>query len=69
VLAPTALGRAVQHLGTPLSRLCCRGCRWDRDTEAALMSAGFVATDVRRERVAIRPFGTSPVLLFDGRAA
>lgn len=69
VLAATVLGRAVQHAGTPVSRVCCHGCHWNRDTGRTLAVAGFDADDVRRVRVKVRPFGALPVLLFDGHAA
>ncbi|WP_448809023.1 class I SAM-dependent methyltransferase [Agromyces bauzanensis] len=69
VLAPPrTLKRAVQRVATPISKRVCHGCHWDRDTERALVEAGFVGDDVRRLRVRSMPFGPVPMLLFDGRA-
>jgi ubiquinone/menaquinone biosynthesis C-methylase UbiE len=70
VIAPTGtLKRAVQRIATPISRRVCHGCHWDRDPETALAAAGFVADEVRRLRVRSAPFGSVPMLLFDGHAA
>lgn len=67
VVAPRGtLKRVVQRVATPISKRVCHGCHWDRDPEAALAEAGFVADDVRRLRVRSAPFGPVPMLLFDG---
>jgi len=69
VVAPSGtLKRFVQRVATPISKRVCHGCHWDRDTERALVEAGFVGGDVRRLRVRSAPFGPVPMLLFDGRA-
>ena len=68
VAPPGTLKRAVQRVATPISKRVCRGCHWDRDTERALVDAGFVGGDIRRLRVRSMPFGPVPMLLFDGRA-
>lgn len=69
VVAPSGtLKRFVQRVATPISKRVCHGCHWDRDTERALVEAGFVGGDVRRMRVRSMPFGPVPMLLFDGRA-
>jgi ubiquinone/menaquinone biosynthesis C-methylase UbiE len=65
---PRTLKRFVQRVATPISKRVCHGCHWDRDTERALVAAGFVGGDVRRLRVRSKPFGPVPMLLFDGRA-
>lgn len=65
---PGTVKRAVQRVATPFSKRFCHGCHWDRDTERALVSAGFTGVDVRRLRVRSMPFGPVPMLLFDGRA-
>ena len=65
---PRTLKRFVQRVATPISKRVCHGCHWDRDTERALVEAGFVGGDVRRLRVRSMPFGPVPMLLFDGRA-
>ena len=68
VAPPRTLKRAVQRVATPISKRCCHGCHWDRDTARALAEAGFVADDARRFRVRSMPFGPVPTLLFDGHA-
>ena len=68
IAPPRTLKRAVQRVATPVSKRVCHGCHWDRDTERALVSAGFTGVDVRRLRVRSMPFGPVPMLLFDGRA-
>lgn len=68
VAPPGTLKRAVQRVATPISKRVCHGCHWDRDTERALLDAGFVGGDIRRLRVRSMPFGPVPMLLFDGRA-
>ncbi|UOQ90083.1 class I SAM-dependent methyltransferase [Agromyces endophyticus] len=60
--------RAIQRLATPISKRWCHGCHWDRETEQALVDAGFVGTDVRRFRARSLPFGPVPILMFEGRA-
>jgi SAM-dependent methyltransferase len=69
VAPPHTMKRAVQRAVTPISRRCCHGCHWDRDTGAALVAAGFTGDDVRLVRVPSFPFGPTRVLLFDGHAA
>ena len=68
IAPPRTLKRAVQRVATPISKRVCHGCHWDRDTERALVDAGFTAGDVRRLRVRSTPFGPVPMLLFDGTA-
>lgn len=68
VAPPGTLKRAVQRVATPISKRVCHGCHWDRDTERALVDAGFVGGDIRRLRVRSMPFGPVPMLLFDGNA-
>lgn len=68
VAPPGTLKRAVQRVATPIAKRIHHGCHWDRDTERALVEAGFVGEDVRRLRVRSKPFGPVPMLLFDGRA-
>ena len=63
---PHTLKRAVQRVATPITRRCCHGCHWDRDTEAALVAAGFTGDEVQRVRVPSFPFGPTRVLLFGG---
>jgi hypothetical protein len=65
---PRTLKRFVQAVATPISKRVCHGCHWNRDTERALLEAGFTGVDVRRLRVRSMPFGPVPMLLFDGRA-
>ncbi|MFF2389625.1 class I SAM-dependent methyltransferase [Agromyces sp. NPDC058104] len=65
---PGTLKRAVQRVATPMSKRWCHGCHWDRETEAALLAAGFTGTEVRRVRARSLPFGPVPILLFEGRA-
>lgn len=60
--------RALQRIATPFTRVLCHGCRWDRDPEAVLAGAGFIGDDVRRFNVRSAPFGSTPMLIFDGRA-
>jgi ubiquinone/menaquinone biosynthesis C-methylase UbiE len=60
--------RAVQRLATPCSVRWCHGCHLDRDTEAALVAAGFAPVEVERVRVRSMPLGAMPVVLFDGTA-
>ncbi|WP_165314240.1 class I SAM-dependent methyltransferase [Agromyces protaetiae] len=60
--------RFVQRIATPLTKRIDHGCHWDRDTAAALAAAGFVADDARDLRVRTSPFGSIPVLVFDGHA-
>jgi ubiquinone/menaquinone biosynthesis C-methylase UbiE len=67
VAPPGTLKRVVQRIATPISKRVCHGCHWDRDTERALVDAGFVGGDIRRLRVRSMPFGPVPMLLFDGR--
>lgn len=69
VAPPHTMKRAVQRVVTPISRRCCHGCHWDRDTGAALVAAGFTGDDVRMVRVPSFPFGPTRVLLFDGHVA
>jgi ubiquinone/menaquinone biosynthesis C-methylase UbiE len=68
IAPPGTLKRAVQRIATPIAKRVCHGCHWDRDTEQALVAAGFIGGDVRRLRVRSMPFGPVPMLLFDGRA-
>lgn len=68
IAPPRTLKRVVQRVATPFSKRICHGCHWDRDTERALVDAGFVGRDVRRLRVRSMPFGPVPMLLFEGRA-
>lgn len=68
VAPPHTLKRAIQRAVTPVTRRCCHGCHWDRDTGAALSAAGFTGDDVRLVRVPSFPFGPTRVLLFDGHA-
>lgn len=68
VAPPGTLKRAVQRVATPISKRVCHGCHWDRDTERALVDAGFAGGDIRRLRVRSMPFGPVPMLLFDGNA-
>ena len=65
---PRTLKRFVQAVATPIAKRVCHGCHWNRDTERALLEAGFTGVDVRRIRVRSMPFGPVPMLLFDGRA-
>lgn len=65
---PGTLKRLVQRAGTPFSRRFCHGCHWDRETERALVDAGFVGREVQHLRTRSIPFGPVPILLFDGRA-
>ncbi|MCD5348022.1 class I SAM-dependent methyltransferase [Agromyces sp. H3Y2-19a] len=65
---PRTLKRAVQRVATPISKRWCHGCHWDRETERALLDAGFIGTDVRRMRAKSLPFGPVPILMFEGRA-
>jgi len=68
VAPPRTLKYVVQRVATPFSKRFCHGCHWDRDTEQALVRAGFRGEDVRRLRVRSTPFGPVPMLLFEGRA-
>jgi ubiquinone/menaquinone biosynthesis C-methylase UbiE len=68
IAPPRTLKRAVQRVATPISKRVCHGCHWDRDTERALVEAGFVGSDIRRLRVRSMPFGPVPMLLFDATA-
>jgi ubiquinone/menaquinone biosynthesis C-methylase UbiE len=68
IAPPRTLKRAVQRVATPISKRVCHGCHWDRDTERALVEAGFVGRDIRRLRVRSMPFGPVPMLLFDATA-
>jgi ubiquinone/menaquinone biosynthesis C-methylase UbiE len=67
IAPPRTLKRAVQRVATPFAKRIHHGCHWDRDTERALVEAGFVGEDVRRLRVRSTPFGPVPMLLFEGR--
>ena len=53
---PRTLKRFVQAVATPIAKRVCHGCHWNRDTELALVAAGFTGTDVRRLRVRSMPF-------------
>ncbi len=66
VAPPGTLKRAVQRAATPFSARFCHGCHWDRDSAQLLADAGFVADDSRTVRVRSAPFGSIPVVLFDG---
>ena len=66
VAPPRTLKRAIQRVATPFTARFHHGCHWDRDTERALVAAGFTGGDVRRLRVRSMPFGPVPMLLFDG---
>lgn len=55
-VAATGVRGAVQRVVTPLWQRVCAGCHLDRDTAAAIRSAGFLISDCERHRMAADPF-------------